>query len=79
MLQNRFERYFGGHYLELGHLLYKQLLGHMSTFVDVETFIATVSQLEHVCSGCRNRREAESLIFNVFTEGKNALDERGRF
>lgn len=49
----------------------------MTTFVDMETFVATASHLERVCGGCRNRQEAELLFFNVFAEGKDGLDEKG--
>ena len=71
--------YFGGPCLELGYLLYKQLFGHVTTMVDVETFLATATHLERVCSGCRNRQEAEALFFKVFTEGKDGLDQKSKF
>lgn len=70
--------YFGGPCLELGYLLYKQLLGHVTDMVDLETFVATASHLERVCIGCRNRQEAETL-FMVFAEGKDGLDQKGKF
>ena len=78
IIQNRFERYFGGPYLELGHLLYKHLLGHVTGSVDKETFVATASRLERACIGRGHPQGAESLMFSVFSEGKDNLDEKGR-
>ena len=51
----------------------------MTDIVDMETFVASASDLERVCIGCRNRHEAETLFFKVFAEGKDGLDQKGKF
>ena len=76
-LQNRFENYFGGPYLELGTLLYKCLLAHVTGVVDEETFISTMTRLEQVSGHHGDHQEADSFYFSVFAEGKDTLDEKG--
>ena len=78
-MQTRFQQHFGGLCLELGHLIYQHLFGHVTTSVDMETFVDAVSRLERVCSGHGNQQDAEALIFRIFTEGRDTLNENSEF
>ena len=75
-LQTRFQQHFGGPCLELGHLLYRQMFGHVTTSVSVETFVAAASRLELVCTR-GSREDAGSLVFSIFGEGADTLTEKG--
>ena len=48
----------------------------MTLLVDMETFVATMSQLERVCSSRGDHKEAESLLFSVFAEGADTLNKK---
>ena len=76
--QSRFENYFGGPYLELGHLLYNKLFGPIPS-VDEELFVSSMTVLERLSSKRGDHHEAESFYFQVFSEGKEAIDRQGEW
>lgn len=63
--------------MELGTLLYKCLLGHVTGAMDEETFISTMTRLERVSGRHGEQQKAESFYFTVFAEGKDTLNEKG--
>ena len=75
LLQTRFQQHFGGPYLELGHLIYQQLFGHVTTSVSMEMFVAAATRLERVCTR-GSSEEKESFVFSVFAEGAEQLNEK---
>ena len=75
MLQTRFQQHFGGPCLELGHLIYQQLFGYVTTAVSMEMFVAAATRLERVCTR-GSSEEKESFVFSVFSEGAEQLNEK---
>ena len=69
-MQNRFENYFGGPYLELGHLLFSKFFGGGGT-VDKQTFTSALSNLEALTW------QRGDFYFSVFAQGKDTIDREG--
>ena len=77
-MQNRFENYFGGPYLELGHLLFSKFFGGGGTgTVDEQTFTSALSNLEALTWQRGDFHEAEGFYFSVFSQGKDTIDREG--
>ena len=74
--QSRFENYFGGPYLELGHLLYHKLFGPTLS-IEEEMFVSSMTVLERLSTNRGDHHEAESFYFRVFSEGKETIDRQG--
>ena len=75
-MQNRFENYFGGPYLELGHLLFSKFFGGGGT-VDEQTFTSALSNLEALTWQRGDFHEAEGFYFSVFSRGKDTINREG--
>ena len=75
-MQNRFENYFGGPYLELGHLLFSKFFGGGGA-VDEQTFTSALSNLEALTWQRGDFHEAEGFYFSVFSQGKDTIDREG--
>ena len=75
ILQNRFENYYGGPYLEFGHLLYTKLFGGVVP-VEEEMFVSAMTVLERLSNRQEEHLAAERFYFSVFTEGKETIDRQ---
>ncbi|CAI8053396.1 hypothetical protein GBAR_LOCUS29200 [Geodia barretti] len=51
------------------------MFGHVTTSVDMETFVTAASRLERVCTR-GSREETGGLIFSIFAEGTDTLTEK---
>ena len=52
------------------------MFGHVTTSVDMETFVKGASVLERVCTR-GSREETMTLMFSIFAEGGDTLTEKG--
>ena len=75
-LQNRFEHYFGGPYLELGHLLYKSFFGAQLA-VEEGRFVVAMTTLEKLSWKRGEHHEAEEFYFTVFSDGRDTISREG--
>ena len=74
--QNRFENYFGGPYLELGHLLYSKFFSG-EQLVDEASFVSALINLEALTWQKGDFHEAEMFYFTVFSNGEDFIDKKG--
>ena len=78
IVQNRFENYFGGPYLELGHLLYHKLFGEVLP-VDEEMFLSAMTLLGRLSlrDGGGEVHETEAFYFTLFSGGSDSISREG--